>query len=75
VSDERSGAAIDLGFIGEALQRLSSEVASLRDDMHGLTAIVRRLGNSQGRMPDELRGRHRTYSRLNERVRQLEGQG
>ena len=34
---------IDLAYIGRMLQRLTTEVASLRDDMHVLTAIVLRL--------------------------------
>jgi len=72
LSDNPSEPVIDLGYIGQALQRLTSEVASLRDDMHVLTAIVQRLDNSQGRMLEELRGMHRQYSRLSERVRQLE---
>jgi hypothetical protein len=39
------------------LQRLTAEMASLRDGMHVLTAIVQRLDNSQG--PDAGRaGRH-----------------
>ncbi len=41
MSDER-GETIDLAYIGRALQRLTSEVASLRDDMRVLTAIVLR---------------------------------
>jgi hypothetical protein len=72
VSGGPGEAPIDLGFIGQALSRLTTEVASLRDDMHVLTAIVQRLDNSQGRMLEELRGMHRQYSRLSERVRQLE---
>jgi hypothetical protein len=74
LSDSPSEPTIDLGYIGQALQRLTSEVASLRDDMHVLTAIVQRLDNSQGRMLEELRAMHRQHSRLNERVRQLEDQ-
>jgi DNA-binding transcriptional regulator YbjK len=74
VSDNPAEPIIDLGFIGQALQRLTTEVASLRDDMRVLTAIVMRLDNSQGRMPEELRGMHRQYSRVSERVRQLEEQ-
>jgi hypothetical protein len=74
LSDDTGGPAVDLGFIGQALQRLTTEVASLRDDMHVLTASVMRLDNSQGRMLDELRGMHRQFSRLSERVRQLEEQ-
>jgi hypothetical protein len=74
LSDSPSEPIIDPGYIGQALQRLTTEVASLRDDMHVLTAIVQRLDNSQGRMLEELRGIHRQYSRSNGRVRQLEGQ-
>jgi hypothetical protein len=74
LSDSPSEPTIDLAYIGQALQRLTGEVASLRDDMHVLTAIVQRLDNSQGRMLEELRGMHRQYSRLSERVRQLEAQ-
>jgi hypothetical protein len=74
LSDSPSEPEIDLRYIGQALQRLTSEVASLRDDMHVLTAIAQRLDNSQGRMLEELRGMHRQYSRLSERVRQLEEQ-
>jgi len=37
---------IDLAFIGQARQRLTSEVASFRDDMRVLIAIVMRLDNS-----------------------------
>lgn len=75
MSDDRAGeASIDLNFIGQALARLTTEVASRRDDMHVLTAIVQRLDNSQGRMPEELRGMHRQYLRLSDRVRQLEEQ-
>jgi hypothetical protein len=55
LSDSPSEPTIDLGYIGQALQRLTSEVASLRDDMHVLTAIVQRLDNSQGRILEELR--------------------
>jgi hypothetical protein len=74
MSDNPSEPTVDLRYIGQALQRLTSEVASLRDDTHVLTAIVQRLDNSPGRMLEELRGMHRQYSRLSERVRQLEEQ-
>jgi hypothetical protein len=59
LSDERSEPVVDLSYVGRALQRLTVEVASLRDDMHVLTAIVQRLDNSQGRMLEELRAMHR----------------
>jgi hypothetical protein len=58
LGDERSEPVIDLAYIGRALRRLTAEVASLRDDMHVLTAIVQRLDDSQGRMLEELRAVH-----------------
>jgi hypothetical protein len=72
LSDDPADPTIDLGYIGQALQRLTTDVASLRDDMHVLTAIVQRLDNAQGRMLEELRAMHSQYSRLNNR--QLEEQ-
>jgi hypothetical protein len=74
LSDERSEPVVDLAYVGRALQRLTVEVASLRDDMHVLTAIVQRLDNSQGRMLEELRAMHRQQSRFGERLRRLEEQ-
>jgi hypothetical protein len=55
LSDERSEPVVDLACIGRALQRLTAEVAGLRDDTHVLTAIVQLLDNSQGRILEELR--------------------
>jgi t-SNARE complex subunit (syntaxin) len=68
MSDER----IDLAFVGRALQRLTDEVASMRDDMQVLTAIVHRLDNSHSRLLTEIRATHSQVSRLGDRVRQLE---
>ncbi len=39
MSDER-GETINLAYIGRSLQRLTSEVAGLRDDIKVLTAIM-----------------------------------
>lgn len=58
MSDEPREPTIDLTFIGSAVQRLTGEVASLRDDMQVLTAIVLRLDNGQARMLEELRAMH-----------------
>lgn len=74
MSDERPDPVIDLAYIGQALQRLTGEVASLRDGMHVFTAIVQRMDNSQGRLLEEVRAIHSQHSRLRERVRQREEQ-
>jgi len=63
---------IDLAYVGRALQRLTDEVASLRDDMQVLTAIVQRLDNSHSRLLAEIRATHSQVSRLSDRVRRLE---
>jgi len=72
LSERPAEPTIDLEAIGPALQRLANEVASLRDDMHVLTAFVQRLDNSHGRMLEEIRAMHRLHSRLTDRVRRLE---
>jgi hypothetical protein len=74
VSDDSGEPVIDLTYIGQALQRLVAEVASLRDDMRVMAAIVQRLDNSQARMLEEIRAMHRQHSRFGERLRQLEEQ-
>jgi hypothetical protein len=74
LSDDRGEPIIDLAYIGQALQRLTSEVASLRDDMRVMSAIVQRLDNSHARLLEEVRAIHRQQSRFGERLRQLEEQ-
>ena len=78
MSDDRSE-PVDLAYIGRALQRLTSDVASLRDDMHVLTAIVlrhdrefERLNTKLDDMPQQLRTMVAQHQRTAERVRQLE---
>jgi hypothetical protein len=71
VSDERSE-PVDLADTGQPLQRLIAEVASLRDDMHVMAAIIKHLENSHSRLLEEARAIHRQQSRFGERLRQLE---
>ncbi len=62
----------DRAYIGHTLERLITEVATPRDDMTVLTAIVHRMDNSQGRILGELRAMHRQHGRLAHRVEGLE---
>jgi hypothetical protein len=72
VSEDRGEPVIDLALIAQPLQRLIGEVASLRDDMRVMSAIVERLDNSQTGMLEEIRAMPRQQSRFGERLRQLE---
>jgi len=70
---------IDLAYIGRSLQRLTGEVAPLRDDMNVPTAIVMRMDSAMGRQDatmaallTEIRAMRSQYSRLAKRIMQLE---
>ena len=79
MSDDRSEPVVDLAYIGRALQRLTSDVGSLREDMTVLTAIVlrhdrefERLNTKLDDMLQQLRAMVAQHQRTAERVRQLE---
>ena len=55
------------------LGEIRTEIASLRDDVNVLTAIVQRLDNSHTRLLTEIRATHAQVSRHGERLRRLEG--
>jgi hypothetical protein len=80
LSEDRSE-PVDLTFTGRAVQRLTSDVASLRDDMHVITAIAlrhdrefERLNTKLDDMLTQLRAMVAQHQRTAERVRQLEEQ-
>jgi hypothetical protein len=63
---------IDLNFLARQQQRLSLDVASLRDDMQVLTSIVLRLDGTLTALLQETRATHTQIGRMNERIRKLE---
>ncbi len=63
---------VDLAFIVTALNRLITEVATLRDDMKVMAAILQRLDNDQDRMLQEIRAMPSQHDRVAARVKQLE---
>jgi hypothetical protein len=64
---------VTLEFLARQQDRMLSELASLRDDVNVLTAIVQRLDNSHTRLLTEIRATHAQVSRQGERLRRLEG--
>ena len=63
---------VDLGFLARQLQRLTTDVASLRDDMQVLTAIVLRQDGTLNALLQETRATHTQIQRMNERIGTLE---
>ena len=62
----------DLNFLARQNERILTEVASLRDDMPGLTAMVLRLDGSHVALLQETRATHAQITRMNDRIRKLE---
>jgi hypothetical protein len=65
----------DLNFLARQNERILTEVASLRDDMAVLTAMVLRLDGSHTALLQETRATHAQIARMNDRVRKLETEG
>jgi len=63
---------VTLEFLACQLDRMLADLASLRDDVNVLTAIVQRLDNSHTRLLTEIRAIHSQVSRHGERLRRLE---
>lgn len=63
----------DLTLLTRQNERLITEVGSLRDDTNVLTAIVLRLDGSMTALLQENRAIHSQITRMNDRIRKLEG--
>jgi hypothetical protein len=55
---------VTLEFIGMHLERLTTEVASLRDDMRVMAVILQHLDNSHSKLLTEVRSVHSQISRI-----------
>jgi uncharacterized protein Yka (UPF0111/DUF47 family) len=71
MSEERSD-IVDLAYIGRALQRLTTEVGSLRDDMKVLTAIVLRHEETLIRVLEQITTMVAQNARIVDRLRAVE---
>jgi hypothetical protein len=68
-------ADLDLNFIARQNERVPAEIASLRDDMAVLTAMLMRLDGSHAALLQETRATHAQITRMNDRIRKLEAEG
>jgi hypothetical protein len=57
---------IDLAFIARQLDRLTTDVNSMRDDMRGLTAIVIRQDSTLTALLTEVHDTHTQIARMND---------
>jgi hypothetical protein len=71
VSEER-GETVDMAYIGRGLQRLTTEVASLRDDLKVLTTIVLRHEETLIRMLEQITTMVAQNARIVDRRRAVE---
>ena len=71
MSEER-GETVDLAYVGRALQRLTTEVASLRDDMRVLTTIVLRHEETLIRVLEQITTMVAQNARIVDRLRAVE---
>ena len=62
----------DLNFIARQNERIVTDLASLRDDMAVLTAMVIRLDGSMTGLLQEMRATHGQIARMNDRIHKLE---
>jgi hypothetical protein len=65
----------DLNFIARQNEPILTDIASLRDDMAVLTAMVMRLDGSHTTLLQETRATHAQIARMNDCIRKLEGEG
>jgi hypothetical protein len=66
---------IDLNFIARQLDRVMTDIATLRDEVRVQNAITMRLDGGQSAMLAELRAIRDQIVRMNDRIRKLEDSG
>jgi hypothetical protein len=64
----------DLNFLVRQNERRLAEIASPRDDMAVLTAMVMRRDGSHAALLQETRATHGQITGMNDRIRKLEGE-
>jgi len=73
MSDKPGGEPkVDLSMIARQQLQLLGEVATMRDDMGVMMAILQRLDGTVAGLVNEIRATHSQLSRMDRRVRELE---
>jgi hypothetical protein len=65
--------ALDIGLVGRQQRQLLEEMGTMRDDMGVMMAILQRLDGTVAGLVNEIRATHSQQSRMDRRVRELEG--
>ena len=63
---------VDINSIARQIERLTTGLVSLRDDMAVLTAITMRIDATMNGLLQEMRATHTQIGHMNERIRRLE---
>ena len=63
----------DIGLIARQPRQMIEEMGTMRDDMAVMMAILQRLDGTVAGLVNEIRATHSQQSRIDRRVRELEG--
>ncbi len=71
MSDNPAEPEVDLAFIGRALQRLTTDMATLRDEMRVQTAMIARQDAALVRLAASIVGQDATLNAMLEQLRAM----
>lgn len=74
MSDNPAEAAVDLAYIGRALQRLTTDMAALCDEMRVQTAMISRQDAALVRLAASIVGQDATLNAMLEQLRAMVSQ-
>ena len=64
---------VEIGLIARQLRQVLEEMGTMRDDMGVMMAILQRLDGTVSGLVNEIRATHAQQSRMDRRIRELEG--
>jgi hypothetical protein len=63
---------VDLNFLATAIERLTRDVNTMRDDMAVMLAMIQRMDGTLSGLVEEIRATHRQIARHEHRLVELE---